>query len=68
LYLAARENEAGVNDPMRGLITQGLAITAIAVEKALRIGQAVSVPTDVTIDAVNIAEYDGLLAAQEVLV
>jgi hypothetical protein len=68
LYLAARENEAGVNDAMRGLITQGLAITAIAVEKALRIGQAVSAPTDVTIDAVNIAEYDGLFATQEVLV
>jgi hypothetical protein len=68
LYTAARESETGVNDALRGLIAQGLAITSTAVEDVLRAGQAVPTITDVSIDAIDIAAYDELLAPDEALV
>jgi hypothetical protein len=68
LHLAARENETGVNDALQGLIAKGIAISSRAVEDALRADQTVPAATDVTIDAVDIAAYDGLLTAQEAII
>jgi hypothetical protein len=61
LHLAARENEAGVEQALAYLIDSGELITVASVKSLLRSGQRLSCPRQVEIAAVDMATYDRLL-------
>jgi hypothetical protein len=67
LHLAARENEAAVDDALRTLINQGQPITLEAVESLVYGQQEVTPATEVNIAEVDLAAYDTLLGAAEVV-
>jgi hypothetical protein len=62
LHLAARETETGVDDALRLLFASDDPIAASAVEGIVRSGQTVPPPTELAIPAVDLSEYDSLLA------
>ena len=68
LYLAARKNEARLNDALRALIADGACITADAVEDILQRDRMLPAVIDVDVDQVNIADYEQLLQPGEVMV
>jgi len=61
LYLAARENEAAVDDALRMLIDKNMAITAEQVKALVRSNEPVPTATEIHIPAVDLACYDQLL-------
>lgn len=66
LDLAAKENEAGVDDALRWLMDQDRPISFDAVEVILMTNQRIPQITDVEIDEIDLNLYDNLLAAVEV--
>ena len=61
LYLAARENEAAVNEALRRLIDQDAPISFEVVAAIVTHESDLFPPRDVQIDAVDLADYDQLL-------
>ena len=61
LYLSARENEAAVDDALRMLIDQNIAITLEQVETLVRSNDAVPTATEIHIQDVDLNSYDELL-------
>ena len=61
LYLAARENEAVVDDTLRMLIDQNIAITLEQVETLVRSKDSVPTATEIHIQDVDLNCYDELL-------
>ena len=61
LHLAARETESGVDQAIGWLVDAGQPITPEAVETVVRRGQSIPPPTDVTVDPVDLIDYDDLL-------
>ena len=66
LELAARVNEAAVDEALRALIDQERPISFEAVEILARTGQTPAAPREVVIEAVNLASYDALLGERQV--
>jgi hypothetical protein len=62
LKLAARENEAAVDEALRLLLDRNMPISAEFVENLVLSGQKPAPATDVTIPAVVLHDYDCLLA------
>jgi hypothetical protein len=67
LHLAARHTEAGVQAALGRLLNEGQPISAEGVARRLQEGQAAPVATEVTVAAVSLAFYDGLLDSKEAL-
>lgn len=65
LYLAARETEAGVDEALRHLFHEGQPISFEAVEALVRRGQEIPSATEVTVEPVDLAGYDTLMAGSE---
>jgi hypothetical protein len=65
LHLAARETEAGVDEALRHLFHEGQSISFEAVEALVRRGQEIPSATEVTVEPVDLAGYDGLMAGRE---
>ena len=61
LHLAARETESGVDQAIGWLVDTGQPITPEAVETVVRRGQSIPPPTEVTVDPVDLIDYDDLL-------
>jgi len=66
LKLAARENEAAVDDALRFMIERNRSISAESVEKLVLSGRQPEPVTDVRISAVALHAYDCLLSGAEV--
>ena len=66
LHLAARENEAAVDDALRTLIEKELPISIEAVEKTLGSEGRIPLPAQIVIAEVDLAAYDELLSSKEV--
>jgi len=67
LYMAARETEDGVDEALRHLLHEGQPIRFEAVEALVRRGQEIPSVTQVTVEPVDLAGYDTLMArSQEV--
>jgi hypothetical protein len=66
LHLAARESEAGVDSTLGLLLSGDEPLTADAVETLLRSGQEPPPVPDVSVEPVDLAAYDLLLAGEEV--
>jgi hypothetical protein len=63
LHLAARENEAAVDDALRRLIDKELPISIEAVERAVGGSEGrIPLPAQVLIPEVDLAAYDRLLS------
>jgi hypothetical protein len=65
LYLAARETEAGVDEALRHLFNEGQPISFEAVEALVRRGQEIPSATEVTVEPVDLADYDALMTGGE---
>jgi transposase len=61
LHLAARVNEAAVDDALLYLIAEELSLTVDAVEDLVCSATALPSPKDVTIERVDLSHYDALL-------
>lgn len=66
LHLAARENEAAVDEALRALLEQEQAISPEAMEQIMRSDLEPRPATDVVIPDVELAQYDALLEREEV--
>lgn len=67
LHLAARENEAAVDEALRTLIEKELPISIEAVEKIAGSEGRNPLPAQIVIAEVDLAAYDALLSSKEVL-
>src|SRR4030042_937255 len=67
LHLAARENEAAVDDALRMLIDKELPIRIEAVERIVGSEGQIPSPAQIVIAEVDLAAYDALLSSKEVL-
>jgi|MTBAKSStandDraft_2_1061841.scaffolds.fasta_scaffold28837_1 transposase len=67
LKLAAKENEAMVDDALRSMIDRDRSISADSVEKLVRSGQQPEPVTDIKISAVALHAYDCLLSGSEAM-
>lgn len=65
LHLAARESEAGVDGALQVLLSGDEPLTAPAVEQIVRSGQEPPSVPDVSVEPVDLAAYDLLLAGEE---
>jgi hypothetical protein len=65
LHLAARGSEVGVEAALVRLMNRKQPLSAAAVEKELRRGEPPTAVAEVTIDAVDLSLYDGLLESKE---
>ena len=66
LHLAARENEAAVDEALRRLIDQELPISREAVERLVGGVEGLGpLPVQVLIPEVDLAAYDGLLSSSQ---
>lgn len=66
LFLAARESEARVDDILRDHLDRGHAVSWASVEAMLHSQQKILPATEVTIDEVDLSNYDALLETKEV--
>ena len=66
LHLAAREGEAAVDEALRWLLDRDQPPGSAAVARFVREGRRMPPVTDVTVAAVDLAEYDRLLTGKEV--
>jgi len=66
LHYAAQESESGVDDALRLLFDQDQDVSIKAVKDIVLSGQKVPSVKDVSIDAVNLEVYDGLLSTSGV--
>jgi hypothetical protein len=67
LHLAARHNEAAVDDALRTLIDKELPISLEAVERIVGCPGRIPWPAQIVIAEVDLAAYDALLRSKEVL-
>ena len=67
LHLAARENEAAVDDALRMLIDKELPIRMEAVERIVGCPGGIPWPAQIVVAEVDLAAYDALLRNKEVL-
>jgi len=67
LYLAARENEAGVDKALGVLIDKELPISIEAVERIICSEGQIPAPAQIVIAQVDLGAYDALLSSKEVL-
>lgn len=65
LYLAARETEIGTDEALRHLFHEGQPISFEAVEALVRRGQEIPSATQVTVEPVDLASYDTLMASSQ---
>ena len=65
LHLAAREGEAAVDEALRWLLDRDQPPGSAAVARFVREGRRMPPVTDVTVAAVDLAEYDRLLTGKE---
>jgi hypothetical protein len=65
LHLAARETESGVNEALRHLFHEGQPISFEAVEALVRRSQEIPSATAVTVDPVDLADYDALMSGSQ---
>ena len=65
LYLAARDSESGVEAVLERLLNGGGRLSAAAVQEELRRSDNGLSLTDVTVAAVDLAQYDALLESKE---
>lgn len=66
LYLAARESETAVDEALRALLASDRSVTRSAVEELVHRAEKVPAVTDVTIEEVNLLDFDDLLTHKEV--
>jgi hypothetical protein len=66
LYLAARESETAVDEALRALLASDRGVTRLAVEELVHRAEKVPAVTDVTIEEVNLLDFDDLLTHKEV--
>ena len=67
LHLAARENEAAVDDALRTLLDKELPISLEAVERIVGCQGRIPWPVQIVVAEVDLAAYDALLRSKEVL-
>ena len=67
LHLAARENEAAVDEALRTLLDKELPISFEAVERILNCEGRRPWPAQIVVAEVDLAAYDALLRSKEVL-
>lgn len=65
LHLAAKENESAVNEALRGLIDLDEDIDVERIERIVKSGRKLTVPSDVHVEPVNLSEYDELYEMPE---
>jgi hypothetical protein len=66
LYLAARQSETVVDEALRTLLDGDRPVTRAAVEEFIHRAEEVPAVTDVTVDEVDLLDFDDLLAHKEV--
>jgi hypothetical protein len=66
LYLAARQSETTVDEALRTLLMSDRSVTREAVEKLVERAEKVPAVTDVTVEDVNLLDFDDLLLHKEV--
>jgi hypothetical protein len=67
LHLAARENEAAVDEALRTLLDKELPVSLEAVERIVGCQGGVPWPAQIAVAEVDLAAYDVLLRSKEVL-
>ena len=67
LELAARENEAAVDDILRSLLDENRAVEAQEVKRRLLLGEPVRPATEVSVEEPDLVSFDCLLDDKEVL-
>jgi hypothetical protein len=66
LYLAARQSETAVDEALRTLLMSDRSVTREAVEELVERAEKVPAVTDVTVEDVNLLDFDDLLLHKEV--
>jgi hypothetical protein len=66
LYLAARQNETAVDEALRALLDSDRGISCSAVEELVHRAEEVPAVTDVTIEDVDLLDFDDLFLHKEV--
>ena len=66
LYLAARQSETAVDEALRTLLASDQPVTRAAVEELIRRADEVPAVTEVTVEEVNLLDFDDLFLHKEV--
>jgi hypothetical protein len=66
LYLAARQGETAVDEALRTLLASDQPVTRAAVEELVHRAEEVPAVTDVTVEEVNLLDFDDLFLHKEV--
>ena len=66
LYLAARQSETAVDEALRTLLASDLPVTGEAVEELVHRAEEVPAVTEVTVEAVDLLDFDELFLHKEV--
>ena len=66
LYLAARQSETAVDEALRALLDSDRGVTRSAVEELVHRAEEVPAVTDVTVEEVNLMDFDDLFLHKEV--
>lgn len=66
LYLAARQSETGVDEALRTLLASDRPVSRAAVEELVHRAEEVPAVTDVTVEAVDLSNFDDLFTHKEV--
>jgi hypothetical protein len=66
LYLAARQSETAVDEALRALLDSDQPVTRAAVEELVHRAEAVPAVTDVTVEEVDLLDFDDLFLHKEV--
>jgi hypothetical protein len=66
LYLAAHQSEVAVDEALRTLLMSDRSVTLEAVEELVKRAEKVPAVTDVTVEDVNLLDFDDLLLHKEV--
>ena len=66
LYLAARQSETAVDEALRMLLASDQPVTQAAIEELVQRAEKVPAVTDVTVEEVNLLDFDDLFLHKEV--
>ena len=66
LYLAARQSETAVDEALRTLLSSDRPVSRAAVEELVRRAEEVPAVTEVTVEEVNLLDFDDLFLHKEV--
>jgi hypothetical protein len=66
LYLAARQSETAVDEALRTLLSSDAGVSRLAVEELLQRAEEIPVITDVTVEDVDLLDFDDLFLHKEV--